>query len=172
MFYWLEKLWHKHLSGSQIAWSNEKVVDGKIVITDYNQTYVDVLRLKLPEEFQTHINSEIVKTHITRLNLAREEPYLNVVHGSIGKDNQINVKLDWNDSFINSLKAQGFEGDDEDDLIRAYLAVVSSNAAAEMIKDEAIAANKPLPTQDDLEHMISVMDPDIRKMFEKAMAKK
>ena len=104
-------------------------------------------------------------------NLAREEPYLNVIHGSIGKDNQIIVKLDWNDSFINSLKSQGFEGDNEDDLVRAYLAVVSSNAAAEMIKEEAVAANKPLPTQADLEHMITMMDPDIRKMFEKAMSK-
>ena len=116
---WFEKIWHMHLGGSQIAWSNEKYIDNKLVITKFNPTYANVLRQRMPEDLSKGlIDSEIVKLNVERINSENEKPFLNVIHSSIDKDNQIQVKLDWNDAFIKSLQKQGFEIVHVQDLLR------------------------------------------------------
>ena len=46
------------------------------------------------------------------------------VHGKINDNGQIELKIDWNDDFIKELRANGFNGANDDVIIQQYLATI------------------------------------------------
>lgn len=46
------------------------------------------------------------------------------VHGKIRENGQIELKIDWNDEFIKELKANGYNGANEEVIIQQYLATL------------------------------------------------
>lgn len=166
---------HKHLSRSE-PWAKTSTDDsGKLEVLDYNAAYAAKLKTELGEEVVgLKTDAEVVKLWVERYNYERETPRLEVVHGDVGPDGNINIKLEWNDAFIKMLKEFGLEAATEDDLIRLYLARVTARVDADIEAAEATAdaeeqpsAANRIPTPNDVEAILDNMDPDVLKMFEK-----
>lgn len=178
----LTRLWHQAFSSK--PWSIEDRSSGKLVITDWNAPFAAKLREELKEEIATSgaktlTDEDVVRMWVDRYNYERETPHLEVVHGEIGADGKISVKLEWNDAFIRMLQQSGIEGASEDDMIRKYLAWVTSKAdreiaeaeehadAPELDYDQAIQGSSKVPTEADIDAILNQMEPEILKMFSK-----
>lgn len=176
----LTALWHKYVNTSA-PWSDQAEVNGKLVIKDYNASYVQSLRDQLKDAIHGVVtDSDVVKLWVDRYNYERETPRLEVVHGEVSADGRVNVKLEWNDAFIKMLQEAGVEGESEDDMIRVYLASVTSRVDQEIAQaddvdtseqehDPAIQGKKMprQPSDADVDQILEQMDPEILKMFEK-----
>lgn len=58
------------------------------------------------------------------------------VHGKINDNGQIELKIDWDDSFIAELKANGYNGANEDVIIQMYLATLHRRLMEEQQSDQ------------------------------------
>ena len=177
---WLKAFIHKYVLTKE-PWS-VTADDGKALrVLDYNAAYVRGLREELKDHIRTVMtDADVVDLWVGRYNHEREAPRLEVVHGDILADGRVSIKLEWNDAFIRMLQNAGIEGQSEDDLVRVYLATVTSNAARE-IDDDLVVDNAPLPPEvlnrvqqpsekpssKDVAAILDSMDPDVLKMFEK-----
>lgn len=174
-------LWHKYVNTST-PWSDQATIDGKLVVKDYNASYVQTLRAELKDAIHgVMTDADVVKLWVDRYNYERETPWLEVVHGEVSPEGRVNVKLEWNDAFIKMLRDAGVEGESEDDMIRVYLASVTSRVDSDIAQaddvdttevqhDPAIQGEKKLPRQPsdaDVDQILEQMDPEILKMFEK-----
>lgn len=65
---------------------------------------------------------EIAKEHEDKKN--SPEPWVEVIGESIDPVRGIQIKLDWNDAFIQYLKENGITGKDEDTAIQKWLALL------------------------------------------------
>jgi hypothetical protein len=170
---------HKHVF-SKAPWSVQETVNGKLVISDYNAAFADQLRAQLqPEMIEMKTDAEVVQLWLDRYNYEHETPKLEVVHGEVGVDGRVNVKLEWNDAFIKMLRDVGVEGSSEDEMIRVYLATVTSRVdrdIADIEDQDGIKEHDPAiqgnggprqPSENDVTAIIDNMDPEILKMFEK-----
>ena len=54
------------------------------------------------------------------------EPWIDFVGGDVDPTNGLQINLDWNDAFIDQLRAQGYRGTTETELIAQYLKQVGS----------------------------------------------
>jgi len=54
------------------------------------------------------------------------EPWIDFVGGDIDPKNGLQLNLDWNDAFIDQLRAQGYRGTTETELISQYIKQVGS----------------------------------------------
>ena len=177
---WITALWYKHVK-SNTPWSISAEADGKLIVREYNSGYVQGLRAELKDAIHGIMTDEdVVKLWVDRYNYERETPRLEVVHGEVSVDGRINVKLEWNDAFIKMLQAAGVEGESEDDMIRVYLASVTSKVDREVAEaDEVDTSEQPQaqaqtrvvsskqPSDSDVDQILEQMDPDVLKMFEK-----
>lgn len=177
---WLIALWHKYVASSA-PWSRSAEIDGKLVISDFNASYAQKLRDELKDAVHGVMTDEdIVKLWTDRYNFERETPHLEIVHGEVNAEGRINVKLEWNDAFIRMLRDAGVEGESEDDMIRVYLASVTSKVdqdiadaddvdTSEPQHDSAIQGKRPArqPSDMEVEQLLEQMDPDVLKIFEK-----
>ena len=48
-------------------------------------------------------------------------PRLELILGSISKDSQIEVKMDWNQEFLNQIRSRGFNAHNEEEAILSFL---------------------------------------------------
>lgn len=71
-------------------------------------------RLKVIEE---HLDEYLAY----RTKKDSEEPFLEVISESFSETNGIELKLDWNEAMINFLKRNGYQGQDDDDIIEKYI---------------------------------------------------
>lgn len=84
-------------------------------------------KLQLETELETASSEltvlrEIAKEHEDKKN--SPEPWVEVVGESIDPVRGIQIKLDWNDAFIQYLKENGITGKDEDTAIQKWLALL------------------------------------------------
>lgn len=167
---------HKHVFTKE-PWSIQKTVDNKLVVSDYNAAFVNQLRSQLqPEMIEMKTDAEVVQLWLDRYNYEHETPKLEVIHGEVENDGRVNIKLEWNDAFIRMLRSAGIEGSSEDELIRVYLATVTSKVDRDIAEieeldnfeehDPAIQGVRK-PSELDVTAIIDNMEPDVLKMFEK-----
>jgi len=57
--------------------------------------------------------------------LSSDEPWVEVLGDRVNSDGMIHIQLDWNDAFIRTLKANGFKGQEDEDIVRKWLAAIS-----------------------------------------------
>lgn len=174
----LKSFIHKYILTKE-PWSEQVEVSGKLVISNYNSAFVKSLREQLAQELTTaKTDAEVVKLWTDRYNYERELPKLEVVHGEVSSDGRVNVKLEWNDAFIAMLRNAGVEGESEDDMIRVYLASVTSKVDRDIAQaddidivapthDIAIQGRPKQPSESDVDQLLEQMDPDVLKMIEK-----
>lgn len=168
--------WHKHVSTSS-PWAITSEVDGKLTVHDYNASYVQDLREQLKDAIHGIMtDADVVKLWVDRYNYERETPRLEVVHGEVAGDGRVNVKLEWNDAFIKMLQDAGVEGESEDDMIRVYLASVTSKVDGDALDELDVEQYDPAiqgaklphqPSDSDVDQILEQMNPEILKMFEK-----
>lgn len=84
-------------------------------------------KLQLEQELETASSEltvlrEQVKEHEDKKN--SPEPWVEVIGESIDPVRGIQIKLDWNDAFIQYLKENGITGKDEDTAIQKWLALL------------------------------------------------
>lgn len=174
----LKAFWYKTLAASQ-PWADMKTgSDGALSVVNFNHAFAVSLRPQV-EGSEMLTDQEVVKRWVDRRNYETETPKLEVVHGELTPEGRVNVKLEWNDAFVRMLQNAGIEAETEDDMIRLYLASVTSKVdkdlsdaddvdTTEATHDPAIQGNgKPKPSAGDVAAIIDNMDPDILKMFEK-----
>lgn len=174
----IKSLWYKHVK-TATPWSDQRDENGKLVINDYNASYVQGLRNELKDAIHgVMTDADVVKLWVDRYNYEREAPCLEVVHGEVSADGRVNVKLEWNDAFIKMLQAAGVEGETEDDMIRVYLASVTSKVDRDVAEADEVDTTEPTtiataaklnkqPSDSDVDQILEQMDPEILKMFEK-----
>ena len=97
------------------------LVNGKLVIKKYNIAFVTELRQKLGDLSDGKTDSEIVELYLSRENLEREEPKLDVQHFGMDEAGAVKMKLDWNRAFINHLRENGITGETEEEAVEMYL---------------------------------------------------
>lgn len=59
-----------------------------------------------------------------------KEPYVDV-KGTVMKDGQIRLEVDYNPEFVDALRRAGFTGADDDQIVHKYIAVMHANLMAE-----------------------------------------
>jgi hypothetical protein len=170
---WFVKLWHKHFM-PKAPWGMEELsTDGLLKVTDYNSAYAQQLRGRLPPEMTGNLtDAEIVKLWVERRNHEKQEPRLEVIHSDISAEGQVTLKLEWNDAFIRLLQNRGFQGDTEDDLVQAYLHVVTKNADERMFNDETSDVPLVAPADDDIEDVLNNTPPETLKAIEKSIRRR
>jgi hypothetical protein len=154
-------------------------VNGKLVVNDFNVGYAQKLRDELKDAIHgVMTDADVVKLWVDRYNYERESPRLEVVHGEVSPEGRVNVKLEWNDAFIKMLQDAGVEGESEDDIIRVYLASVTSKVDQEIADADDVDMTEPeapakgsmparQPSDSDVDQILDQMEPDVLKMFEK-----
>lgn len=70
-----------------------------------------------------------LKETVDELNHLRDrkdsdEPWFEFVGGEVHPEHGLELRLDWNDAFIKQLRAQGYKGTSDDELIAQYVANV------------------------------------------------
>lgn len=55
-----------------------------------------------------------------------DEPWVEVLGGDVDPEKGLQMKLDWNDAFIDQLRAQGYKGTTEGSLVAQWLLNVSN----------------------------------------------
>jgi len=55
-----------------------------------------------------------------------DEPWVELLGGDVDPDKGLEMKLDWNDAFVEQLRAQGYKGTTESSLIAQWLLNVSN----------------------------------------------
>ena len=173
----IKSLWYKHFK-TATPWSDQREENGKLVVNDYNASYVQGLRDELKDAIHGIMtDADVVKLWVDRYNYEREMPRLEMVHGEISVDGRINVKLEWNDAFIKMLQESGVEGESEDDMIKVYLASVTSKVDRDVAEADEVDTTESEPTKaiakpkhpsdSDVDQILEQMDPEVLKMFEK-----
>lgn len=56
-----------------------------------------------------------------------DEPWFEFVGGEVHPEHGLELRLDWNDAFINQLRTQGYKGTSDDELIAQYIANVQKS---------------------------------------------
>lgn len=111
-------------------WADLQFSDGKLVVVDYNQAFVQKLKASFGDLIdESTTDDQVVKLYVDRENIDREEPRLEVVHMGIEDDGQLRIKLDWNKSFIDHLRKNGIYADTEDEAIKLYLSRLTTETA-------------------------------------------
>lgn len=137
---------------SDQPWSEYDVADGQLSNIAYNAAFVKKLRESLKEELAIgsyKTDQEVVALWQARRGYESESPNLEVVHSGIGEDGKLQLKLSWNDAFIRMLKVNGFDGEDEDTIIQAYLASIArENADGTPAQQfDAVPNDEPMPSR-------------------------
>lgn len=65
-----------------------------------------------------------------------DEPWIDFTGGDIDPEKGVELKFDWNDAFIDQLRAQGYKGITETELVGQYLLQLSNMIAVEQNQRE------------------------------------
>lgn len=146
-------------------WADLQYVDGKLSVVDFNDAFVDSLRVKFGDLITEEMTDQaIVQLYVDRENIEREEPRLEVLHLGIEDDGQLKIKLDWNKAFINLLLKNGFSGETEDEIIKNYLARLTTETAdLEGELDDVL-------TRDQINEAFREIDVEAQREFDEAAA--
>ena len=73
-----------------------------------------------------------LKETVDELNHLRDrkhsdEPWFEFVGGEVHPEHGLELRLDWNDAFIDQLKHQGYKGTSDDEIIAQYIANVQKS---------------------------------------------
>jgi hypothetical protein len=60
-----------------------------------------------------------------------DEPWVEVLGGNVDSEKGLEIKLDWNDAFVDQLKKKGYKGTTEQELISSYLLELSKSIGEE-----------------------------------------
>lgn len=60
-----------------------------------------------------------------------KEPWVDIV-GNISDGNGVGIELDWNDAFIDFLRASGINGTDDDEVVQKYITLLLRDMADQM----------------------------------------
>lgn len=144
---WLKKLF---MGMSTRPWVEYDIVDGKMVNLAWNHKFVANVREALVEELARQgtykTDEEVVALWAARRNHENEHPDLKVMHSGINPDGTLGLRLEWNDAFIKMLRNNGFDSEDEETMVQAYLASIArDNAAADLPvqQQEALSNDEP-----------------------------
>ncbi len=86
-------------------------------------------RITILEESNDQLISTVQVLNDIREKKLSDEPWVEVLGGDIDPEKGLQLKLDWNDAFIDQLRAQGFKGTSESSLIGEYLLQLSQMMA-------------------------------------------
>ena len=145
--------------------ANIVFVDRKMVVKSYNTAFVEDLRKTLGDLTVDKSDDEVVKIFVERENEEYEEPRLDVVHSGITEDGHVQMKLDWNQSFIRHLKQNGIEGETEEDAVNKYLSLITKQAADE---SGLLDAMDPHAAQREIDEMLAAELDQAAKQVEDA----
>lgn len=102
-----------------------------------NETWNKIKKAVLgdTERFNQKSKSKVVKTHKSKKQIATEkgEPYVEVITLDIDPNNPVQgaFELEWNELFITKLRAEGYTGGTDEDVIDTWFQQVCRNIAIE-----------------------------------------
>lgn len=140
--------------------------NGKMSVESYNQAFIDDLKIKLGDLTVGKTDAQIIDTFLSREELSLEEPRLDVVHSGITEDGRVQMKLDWNASFIKHLKQNGITGDTEEAAVNKYLALITKQAVEE--EESLLDAMDPHAAQREIDEMLAAELDEAAKQVETA----
>lgn len=103
--------------------------EGNEVITSLltgQQQEISALRSHVDEHSETLTSLQFLKQR-----KESDEPWIEVMGGDVDPEKGLQLNLDWNDAFINQLRAQGYKGTTEGSLVGQWLLAVSQSVASE-----------------------------------------
>jgi hypothetical protein len=71
------------------------------------------------------------------------EPWVYIVGSHLDPSKGIEVSLEWNDSFIRYLRAQGVPGENDEEVVRMWLAHLSQDIDRQMIAEDYLYSDTP-----------------------------
>jgi hypothetical protein len=66
-----------------------------------------------------------------------EDPFVQVTGTSIAKDGGVNITMDWNAAFIQTLKESGYMGTDDDIIVQKWLVHLANDINNRMVNDQS-----------------------------------
>jgi hypothetical protein len=139
--------------------------DRKMIVKSYNVAFVEYLRKTLGDLTVDKTDDEVIKIFVERENEEYEEPRLDVVHSGITEDGRVQMKLDWNRSFIRHLKENGIDAETEEESINRYLSLITKQAAED---SGLLDAMDPFAAQREIDEMLAVELDEAAKQVEQA----
>jgi len=70
-----------------------------------------------------------------------DKPWVNIVGDAVGEEG-LQISLDWNDAFIEYLKANGIVGKDETQIVQYWLAMIAQQQADRLSEEHLELENK------------------------------
>ena len=64
-----------------------------------------------------------------------KEPWVDII-GNVSDGNGIGIELDWNDAFIDFLRASGINGTDDDEVVQRYITLLLRDMADQMEEEQ------------------------------------
>jgi len=156
--------------------TKEEAIERQFQEMQDNEKFAELLEDKVNKMFneskkreEDEKNYEKIK-HAERLQKAKSDtaviadelkdspvPFVNVISIGFSKENGIEVKLDYNTSFIRYLHANKIKASNDDDTIRLWLAHLADDINKESLAEDYIRGN----TQDD-----EILDMDFSTIFD------
>jgi hypothetical protein len=104
---------------------------------------------KAKKEIETAKTKKPRKPKVTKspkeIATEKGEPYISVLNVDIDKKNLSNgsFELDWNDTFIKDLRAAGYPGKTDEDVVDMWFRNICRNVLAETFEQEVAQKNTP-----------------------------
>ena len=75
-----------------------------------------------------------------------DDPWVELKGGDVDPEKGLELQLDWNNAFIDQLKAQGYRGNDEGQLVAQWLLQISQSVAVNSLNNNLKDADEHLPS--------------------------
>lgn len=146
--------------------------DGKVIVKSYNKAFVDEQR-KIFDELAVGLSDDqVVQLFVNKDSLAKEDPKLEIIHLGIEQDGKVKVELDWNKAFIKHLQENGIIGDDEEEIIKNYLDLLTTNQLQSDDPDEFYTKDQINTVFSEIDKEIEAEFNDIKKNLKKTRKRK
>jgi len=103
--------------------SNKRYEQDNRKTSDLLITLVD--KIASLELISDNLQYQVKVLNDIRARKVSDEPWVEVIGGDIDPEKGLQLKLDWNDAFIDQLRSKGFKGTSESSLIGEYLLQLS-----------------------------------------------
>lgn len=163
---------------SKVPWCEYDTVNGQLSNVAYNSAFIAEVRESLKDTLSVgtfKTDQEVIDLWQARRSFEAEQPNLEVVHSGIDEDGKLQLKLSWNNAFIRMLKQHGFDAEDEDTIIQAYLASIARENADELPpqQSEALPDAAPAPSRiiaaNNIADALDDLDPDTVREIEREL---
>lgn len=96
--------------------------------------------------------------------LAGDKPFMQANHYGFDGDGAVKLELDWNRAFINHLREFGFEGDEDLDVVKSYLASLTSKPPQEQLIESFDEMRQWVDREGDGEALITALEGKLKEV--------